>query len=234
MRILACDTTTPVNSLAVWHDGRTLAEVTVVAGRRHTERLLPTLDGLLRETGIDLAAIDTLAVSHGPGSFTGLRVGIATWKGLALAAGLPLVGVPTLDAMTRLLPGAEGLVCPLIDARMKEVFGAVYRVGPQGRETVSEAVAAPVEQVVAGLTGPVRFFGDGADLYRDHIAALLPDALFPELPGGAPRASAVAAEAAALVAAGAATDPRRIEPVYLRGPRISPPRKGPRGAAAQP
>ena len=94
---------------------------------------METVDWVLDQAGIALTGLDALAISNGPGSFTGLRVGAAAWKGLALGNSLPLVAVPTLDAMTRLAPFNEGLLCPLLDAKMGEVFGALYRFDQTAR-----------------------------------------------------------------------------------------------------
>lgn len=227
MRILAGDTSTAVNTVAFVEDGRVRAESYSECGRKHAERLMATVGFVLSEAGVALRDVDALAIANGPGSFTGLRVGVATWKGLALARGpleppLPLVAVPTLDAMTRLsapVPGA--VVCPMLDARMREVFAAAYRFGPGGRAKLLDDGVAAVEAFLEQLTpllddAPVLFTGDGAALYRDRIAAVLPDALFAEPPCDMPRASAVGLEAHAMLAAGCPHDADAVSPVYLR------------------
>jgi len=191
--------------------------------RLHSERLLATVEWVLREAGVELEAVDALGVSIGPGSFTGLRIGAATWKGLAFGLRKPLMGVPTLDAMTRVLPLESGLVCPLLDARMKEVFGAVYRFEAGRREKVAAERACPIEALLElpvfsaaqGNTGPL-FLGDGARLYRERILAALPSAWFAPGPSSVPRASAVAGEAFARFEAGESSDPALVTPVYLR------------------
>ncbi len=218
--ILAADTATTINTVALCTETAILAETTVDCHRLHSERLLSTVDWVLGEAGKDLGHVTALAISNGPGSFTGLRIGAATWKGLALANDLPLVAVPTLDAMTR--PGAwhQGLVCPMIDARMKEVFGAWYRFENGARTKLTEDRVCPVEDLLEDRPGdpdePCFLLGDGAAVYRDRIAAHSPGVLFAPVPGNVPRASAVAAEAFALLAAGTPTDARLVAPVYLR------------------
>jgi len=216
MNILAADACTSVLTIAVWSDGRVLAETIVDCGRTHTERLMETADWVLRESALRLTDVDALAAAAGPGSFTGLRVGLAAWKGLALGAGLPLVAVPTFDAMARLVPLEDGLLCPLLDARMKEVFGAAYRFEDGRRHRLMPDRVCPVEAILADLGGPALFLGDGAVMYRYRIRAAAPGARFVEGHLGVPRASAVAAEAAALLEAGAPTDPGAAMPVYLR------------------
>jgi tRNA threonylcarbamoyladenosine biosynthesis protein TsaB len=216
MRILAADTSTSVNTVALCEDGRILAETYVECGRSHAERLIQTVEWVLKESALDTRRIDALAISIGPGSFTGLRVGAAAWKGLALGAGLPLVGVPTLDAMTRQGAFGHGIVCPLLDAKMQEVFGAAYRFVGGRREKLMPDRVCPVEDLLADLESPALFFGEGAELYRDRIHGALPGAVILDDLHRYPRASAVAAEAFDLLEAGCETDPARVAPVYLR------------------
>lgn len=216
MKILACDTTTSVNTVALLEGQRVLAETYVDCGRRHAEGLLETVEWVLRETGLTLEAVNALAVSVGPGSFTGVRVGVATWKGLALARGLPLMGVPTLAAMTRLGAFQNGVVCPMLDAKMGEVFGAAYVFEGGHRRRMREDRVGPVESLLEGLPPGTVFVGEGALLYRDRIVAGLEGAAFgPEL-HAFPRASAVGMEARELYAQGARADASEVTPVYLR------------------
>jgi len=203
-------------SVAVCEGGTILGEHLLYFRRRHSEELLSMVDALLRETELTLADMDALVVGIGPGSFTGLRVGTATWKGLALGADKPLVGVPSLDAMARAFPAEGVLVCPMLDARMDEVFGAAYRFTHGVRETVCEACVAPVEAFLPGLDGPVVCFGDGVSRYEERLLSARPDARI--LEGGAfgPRASAVAFEGMELLGGGAEGDAGLVAPVYLR------------------
>jgi tRNA threonylcarbamoyladenosine biosynthesis protein TsaB len=221
--ILATDTSTAVNSVAVCQGSATgngemelLAEAAVHCDRRHAERLLPVTDFVLQEAGLTLADVQLLAVSIGPGSFTGLRLGVATWKGLALARDLPLIAVPTLDALSRIADLHGGHVCTLLDARMEEVYGALYRYHEGVRDCLVPAMVGPVERILADAPRDTLFAGDGALRYADRIQSQFPDALF--LPGhhGGPRAGAVAAEAFSLIAAGADTCADAVSPVYLR------------------
>lgn len=216
MKILAADTSTTINTVAVCEDGRILAETTVECGRKHTERLLETVNWVLGEAEKALDSLDALAVSVGPGSFTGLRVGIATFKGLAAGTGLPLAGVPTLDAMTRLVPLWDGIVCPLLDAKMGEVFGARYVLREGQREKLTDDMVCPVEEFLEGLSGSACFLGDGAELYRERIEAACPRAVFAPPICAVPRAAAVASEAEILLTANPRPDAAAVVPVYLR------------------
>jgi tRNA threonylcarbamoyladenosine biosynthesis protein TsaB len=222
--VLAAETSTAINSVAILRDDALLAEAVIDGRRLHSERLLPTVDWLLGEAGLTLRDIELLAVATGPGSFTGLRIGAATWKGLALANDLPLVAVPTLDAMTRLCPCAPAShLAVVLDARMKEVFAAVYRFEGGRRIKVIQdqacSIDALLDQIVAldGLSGaPLSLMGDGADLYRESILSRWPGAAIAAPAQGSPRASAVGLEALALQAAGVSTDAAGVSPVYLR------------------
>lgn len=235
--ILAADTSTSVNTVAVCREPgnlsalsnntpdsfTVLAETIVECRRLHSERLLSTVDWVLEEAGLELAEIDALAVSIGPGSFTGLRIGAAAWKGLAFACAKPLLAVPTLDALSLLGQCYEGLVCPLLDARMKEVFAAAYRYEGGIRTKQLGDRVCPIEAFLEELTpllekvsAPPLFLGDGASLYRERILARRPDARFATGLMNAPRASAVAAEGFQRLAAGDPGDAAAVSPVYLR------------------
>jgi tRNA threonylcarbamoyladenosine biosynthesis protein TsaB len=217
MRILAADTSTPYLAVALREGTRVLAETVVYADRKHSERLLTTVDWVLQEAGAALSDVDALAVAIGPGSFTGLRVGVSAFKGLALAAVLPLVPVPTLDAMARLLPEREGTLCPMLDAKMGEVFAAAYRYDGCERVTLRPARACSVEDALDGLDGPVTVFGDALQRYAARILDALPHAVLIPFLYDSPRASAVAAEAEQLLSRGLPADPSAVSPVYLRG-----------------
>ena len=184
--------------------------------RVHCERLLDTVDWVLNQGGISLTEVEALAVSAGPGSFTGLRVGVAAWKGLALAGNLPLVPVPTLDAMARLVPSSQQVVCPVLDAKMGEVFGAVYEVrGETFTKTRADCVGV-IEDLLAGLPENVLFLGDGSVRYRERIVEWMPGAVFAPAHCSVPRAAAVAEQARRLLREGVSSNAADVSPVYLR------------------
>ncbi len=225
IRILATDTSTRHCSVALCRvnpiDGACDVMAQLMADRHklHAERLLDSMRWTLDAAGATLKEVDCLAVSIGPGSFTGLRVGAAAWKGLAFALRLPLAPVPTLDAMSRLNTVMDGLVVPMLDARMDEVFGAVYRFTNGHREKRTPDRVCRVEELFSDAmahTGPLLVLGDGAWRYRDRILQCAPHAHFADGPRGIPCAAAVAAEAAALLRGGVDADPAKAAPRYLR------------------
>ena len=225
MLILAADTSSPVLSIALGDENRLMAETYVECGRAHSERMLETLAWLLNQAGIAQADVEAYAVSVGPGSFTGLRIGVAALKGLALAHSKPLMGVATLPAMARASGMREGTVCPLLDARMKEVFGAVYSYASGVRNEVVPMQAAPVQTFLAHTTGETLFVGAGAHEYADAIRAEHPGAPWGDVALNHPRAGAILTEAREMFAAGETADPALVAPIYLRGSQAEEARK---------
>ena len=193
-----------------------LGELTFHAGRRHAELLFSSTRTLLEQCGVAQSELSLLAVTVGPGSFTGLRIGVAAWKGLAFGLNLPLIGVPTLDALTRLHPWHEETVSVMLDAKMGEVFCASYTYIHGRRERLRAAAALPPEAALAGLPPDTVFYGDGALRYAEIIHSQHPEARILSEALGAPRAAALASEAFYLYDAGDAGDAARVEPVYLR------------------
>lgn len=223
--ILASDTSTRHCGVALCRAAAPGAECEILAQscadrhKLHAERLLDSVHWVLDAASCTLDEVSCLAATAGPGSFTGLRVGLATWKGLAFALRLPLVAVPTLDAMARLAPIADGVVIPLLDARMKEVFGAVYRFRNGVREKLVPDRVCPVQEILAFdcvKESPAYILGEGAWRYDAEIRECVPHAILLSRVSGTPRADTVAAEAWALKCAGACTDPALAAPTYLR------------------
>jgi tRNA threonylcarbamoyladenosine biosynthesis protein TsaB len=218
MVILALDTTTRPGSCALMRDGRLLHEESGDAAREQAERLPGDLAALLERESVSLNQIDLLAVATGPGSFTGIRVGIATMQGLAMAIGAPLIGVSALDALAHMASSrrAEGgvhRVAAWIDAWRGEVFAALYEAD---RDATVATVAKP-ETLLVGLAGqPVLFTGDGALAHRDAIrTALGVHARFTD-PVSPVLAGAVAALAGEAFRGGAHPPPHAITPLYVR------------------
>ncbi|HKV45080.1 MAG TPA: tRNA (adenosine(37)-N6)-threonylcarbamoyltransferase complex dimerization subunit type 1 TsaB, partial [bacterium] len=162
MRLLAIETATPVASVAVVDDSGVLAEAVLRAPMRHLEWLLPVVGQLLDQLDLGPAAIQGLAVSCGPGGFTGLRIGIATAAAWAKAGRVPLLGVGTLEALA-CVPGVPGAVLPVLDAHRGEVAGALYRLERDGRPVclLPPVVASPeaLAAEVAPHTGPLLLVG---------------------------------------------------------------------------
>ena len=169
MKILALDSSGLVASVAVVEDDNMLAEYTVNYKKTHSQTLLPMLDEICRMIELDLEEMDAIAVSAGPGSFTGLRIGSATAKGLGLALKKPLIGVPTVDALAYNLYDAEGVVCPIMDARRNQVYTGIYEFCNHEMEIIKKQSAMDVKDLVEELNAlgkPVIFLGDGVPVYR--------------------------------------------------------------------
>ncbi|MDO4276925.1 MAG: tRNA (adenosine(37)-N6)-threonylcarbamoyltransferase complex dimerization subunit type 1 TsaB [Eubacteriales bacterium] len=176
MKILALDSSGIVASVAVVEDDTLLAEYTVNYKKTHSQTLLPMLDEIVKMTELDLNTIDAVAVAAGPGSFTGLRIGSATAKGLGLALEKPLVSVPTVEALAYNLYEASGLVCPIMDARRSQVYTGIYRFSGHNLKVVADQMAVAVTELLEQLNElgePVTFLGDGVPVFRDVIARTL-------------------------------------------------------------
>ena len=156
MRILALDSSGLVASVAVVAgadgkaDAQTIGEYTMNYKKTHSQTLLPMLDELVKMTEVDLKTIDAIAVAAGPGSFTGLRIGSATAKGLGLALEKPLIHIPTLEGLAYNLYGIEGLICPIMDARRGQVYTGIYRFDTVGElRIVEDQMAVSIEESVS-------------------------------------------------------------------------------------
>ncbi len=182
MRLLAIETATPAQGVALAEDDRLLAELSYEAqGKNRGGSLLPTVDRVLKQAGLAARDLDAVAVSVGPGSFTGLRVGLATAKGLALGTNATVVGVPTLETLAEGYAHANVTICALLDAYRGEVYMALFRrVGAEGKGNALErlspdAVLSPqaVASAVAAVEGPVHLIGSGAARYREQLETAL-------------------------------------------------------------
>lgn len=171
MRILALDSSGLVATVALLENDQTIAEYTVNYKKTHSQTLLPMLDEIVRMTEFDLNTIDAIAVAGGPGSFTGLRIGSATAKGLGLALGKPLIHVPTVDGMAYQLYGVKGLICPMMDARRNQVYTGIYRF-EETFEVVEGQMAIAVSELIEKLNAygeKVVFLGDGVPVYNKML-----------------------------------------------------------------
>lgn len=171
MKILGIESSSLVASAAVVADDILMAEYTVNFKKTHSQTLLPMIDEIVTMLEMDLASLDAIAVAGGPGSFTGLRIGGATAKGLGLALKKPLIHVPTVDAMAWNLWGSSALVCPIMDARRNQVYTGLYHV-EQDLETVKEQCAMDIGELIRILNDigeRVIFLGDGVSVCRAQI-----------------------------------------------------------------
>ena len=185
MRVLAIDSSGLTATVAVVEDTQTIAEYTVNYKKTHSQTLLPMIDEMAKMVELDLSSIDAIAVAGGPGSFTGLRIGSATAKGLGLALDKPLVNVPTVDALAYSVYGCSDLICPIMDARRQQVYTGIYTFSYSAGKKDGENLVEPVFQVlkmqmavsVADLIRrlnnygrPVVFLGDGVPVYQELLA----------------------------------------------------------------
>lgn len=176
MRVLALDSSGLVASVAVVEDdgvnGSLLAEYTVNYKKTHSQTLLPMLDEIVKMLELDLKSVDAIAVAAGPGSFTGLRIGSATAKGLGLALDKPLVAIPTVDGLAYNLYGTKGLVCPLMDARRNQVYTGIYEFVDGELSVIEPQMAVGIEEIAAKLCAlgrEVIFLGDGVPVFRRRL-----------------------------------------------------------------
>lgn len=175
MKILAIDSSGLIASAALATEEAVLAEYTTNYKKTHSQTLLPMIDEIVQMTETKLDQLDAIAVTAGPGSFTGLRIGSATAKGLGQALEKPLIAVPTTEVLAWNLCGSEALLCPLMDARRSQVYTGLYRwnkeTGTMDCMFAQEAMA--VEDIIAEVNrqdGPVIYLGDGADAYKAALA----------------------------------------------------------------
>lgn len=172
MKILSMDSSATVASVALCEDEALLAEYTVNNGNTHSETLLPMVESVLEKFGLTPKDIDLFAVSNGPGSFTGVRIGAATLKGLAFASDRPCVGVSTLHALATNLQGTRGLICPVMNARRSQVYTALFRSDGNTLERLLSDSAMSVSELDALLAEygePVSFCGDGYKITVDAL-----------------------------------------------------------------
>jgi tRNA threonylcarbamoyladenosine biosynthesis protein TsaB len=220
VRVLAVDTTTPRGSLAVVTAEAVEADLRVETAVGHSRWLLPAAEAALAGLGLAPQELDGFAVTVGPGSFTGLRVGISSVQGLALATGLPCVGRPSLDILARAAAGRAPSVVALVDTVRGEVFGATFDADARLQ---GERRAAPLERLLAGLEGEVAFVGEGARRHRPQIEAVVPGAVFPEV--DLFLATELGRAAIEALEAGEGVPPRDLRPLYLRGVHIRKPKR---------
>ena len=172
MKILAIDSSSLVASVAVVEDDIMVAEYTINHKKTHSQTLLPMIDEISKMAEIDLSGVDAIAVSGGPGSFTGLRIGSATAKGLGLVWNKPLVHVPTVDAMAYNLYGTDKLICPMMDARRNQTYTGIYEFVDNEFKIVVEQCAISVDELIDKINElgrEVIFLGDGVPVFKDIL-----------------------------------------------------------------
>lgn len=194
MKLIGIDSSGLVASVAIMEDDKLVAEYTVNNKKTHSQTLLPMLEKIVQSTGLDMKEIDAIAIAAGPGSFTGLRIGSATAKGLGLALKKPIVPVSTVDALAYNMYGTDCLVCPIMDARRNQVYTGIYEfiksTAQDGADSegasstfckyqlnvIKEACAVPIAEIAQALneTGrKVIFLGDGVPVFAEQLKTLM-------------------------------------------------------------
>ena len=224
MKVLGLDTATEICGGAVVEDERLLCDYRLAVGPSHAEHLLVLVDRALKDLKLSLADLDGLALTIGPGSFTGLRAAVSTVKGLVTAVHKPVAAISTLEAMAWNLPFARHPICPLLDAKKKEVYAALFVFSESGelKRLMEDQVIAPGEllgRLSASGGGPTLFVGEGAFRYRDLIADQLGrQAQFVPVAHRGSMASVVAQLGLDRLKRGQRVDMDDLAPVYLRRP----------------
>ena len=217
--LLAVETATMCGSIALVADGECIGEYSLQSNLTHSRRLLAGIDWLMTEAGLDWDSIDGLAVSLGPGSFTGLRIGLSTVKGLAMAAGKPLLGVGTLDGLAAQISWPGDLICPVLDARKKEIYTALYRWDEAAGycRRLGEYMAVKPAALCGMIQEPVVLVGDGVRIYGDFFRENLAGRVT-ILPAGIyyPRAAAIGMLAVDKWHEQDFLDPAEVVPIYVR------------------
>ena len=219
MRILAIESSALSAGAALAEDGKLLGEFFLNVGLTHSTTLMPMIDALLRYADVHIEDVDLFAVSNGPGSFTGVRIGVSTVKGMAMAADKPCIGVSTLESTAYNLAGYSGIVCCAMDARCGQVYTALFRfAGAKAERLLPDSAMAitDLETILRAYQEPICFVGDGAALCYDAMRLSLPQA---ELAGAHlryPRASGVAEAVRQGDLAQAACSAAQLSVSYLR------------------
>ncbi len=219
MRILAIDATSMAGSVAVSENNKLVGEYYICNKLTHAETIMPLLEHLQKM--IQIYEFDVVAVASGPGSFTGIRIGVGTAKALALALDVPIVGVSTLEVLAYAMIGQDGLVCPIMDARRNQVYTALYAFEGDDLITLEQEKCIDIKEmidIVSRYNKKIIFVGDGIEVYKDQILAKL-DATFAPSFLAMPRASVLAHIAYTKALEGNTSDADSFAPVYLRKPQ---------------
>lgn len=220
MRILALDSSGLVASVAIASEDVLLAEYTMNYKKTHSQTLIPMLNEVVSMVDLDLSEVDAIAITSGPGSFTGLRIGSATAKGLGLALDKPIIPVPTVDCLAFNLYGTDKLICPIMDARRDQVYTGLYEFADDKLAVLSPQKVVSIDEIIDEIetTGrSVIFLGDGVPIHRDRIAGKIKVKYsFAPLHMNRQRAGAVAALGLAYYKENRMESADEHQPVYLR------------------
>lgn len=218
MKVLGIDTSTSCASVGLVDDEEVISEYLLNTPLTHSERLLVAIELVLGGTHLTMGDLDGWAISLGPGSFTGLRIGASTVKGLAFATQKPVVGVPTLDVLASQISFTPYLICPILNARKSELYSSFYRY-EEGNlpKRLSPYQAIRPEELVKKIQEQTIFIGDGVKIYGDDLRKSLPSfALFPSPPLNFPHGTMVARLGVEFLRKGERLDLAAFVPLYVR------------------
>ncbi len=220
MKILAVDSSGLVASVAILDKDKIYAEYTINNKKTHSQTLLPMLDEIVKALEIELKELDAIAIAGGPGSFTGLRIGSSTAKGLGMVLDIPIINVPTVDALAYNLYGTKDMVCPIMDARRNQVYTGLYEFAGNEFVVIKKQIAVGIDEIAAEINSRnkgVIFLGDGVDVHKETLKELInvpmsfaPAHLLRQ------RAGAVGALGLIYLEKGLVENPDEHEPEYLR------------------
>ena len=219
MQILAFETSAKAASVALVQDGKLLGESYQNTGMTHSQTLMVMVEDLLHQCGVTVSQLDGVAVANGPGSFTGIRIGVAAAKGFAWGAELPCIGVSTLAAMAVELGAWQGYVCPVMDARRSQVYNALFHVDCGKYTRIREDRAISLQELgedVKNLSQPIFLVGDGSVLCYNTLLEAVPALVLPPEHRMHQRAVGVALEAQRMMQEGAIPPAAELVPNYLR------------------
>lgn len=222
MKILAMDTSANVATVAVTEDRKLIAECVLNHKKTHSEKIMPMVDMLLTDSEIDIAEIDLFAVANGPGSFTGLRIGVSTAKALSQAQNKQIVGISTLEGMAYNLFDVDGLISPIMDARRGQVYNGVYKWQNGKLKEITPPRALSIEECLLDFQDEekVYFVGDGVPVHKETIIKTMGErAVFVPDGQSLPRASSLAFLAYDKFLEGKAQNYIELMPIYLRKPQ---------------
>ena len=222
MKVLGIETSTMTGSVALMDEERLIVEYTLNLKETHTSRLMPTIDRVIKDASLTIKDLDGIAVSLGPGSFTGLRIGIATAKGLAQGLDIPVVGIPTLDGLAFNLFYCKDLISPILDARKGEVYYALYKNGKRLSEYMACKPDRLLEKLGSRIQDPgsrIVFLGDGVEVHEDLIKRRLGrKAVFTPKTRRLPSAASIAELGLKKLKKGKNSELLTLKPIYIRAP----------------
>ncbi|OOM11936.1 tRNA (adenosine(37)-N6)-threonylcarbamoyltransferase complex dimerization subunit type 1 TsaB [Clostridium saccharobutylicum] len=221
MIVLAVDSSSKVATVALMKDDKLLGEITLNDKKEHSVILMTIIEDLLKSNNLTIDDIDGYVVSKGPGSFTGLRIGMATVKGLSFGSGKPYVSLSSLDALAFSVANFDGLICPIMDALRNSVYTSLYKSCNGSLEKLMDYSALDMDELVEMIKSKgekVIFIGDGLDKYKDYLIENCPNCYFPPNHLNLVRASSLGEIGSKLLKDGQFDDPNST-PFYLKKPQ---------------